>query len=73
MFWRGDPATRAAPPSNNNWPRNGALLRGVVVEVNSKQWLKVSEIQQAGKTGFQPVPEGTWMEFDQGGPVLHEM
>jgi hypothetical protein len=72
MFWRGDPATRAGPPSNDNWPRNGAQLRGTGPHtVNGEQFFKVQEIQQAKTSGFVPVPEGTWMLYNQGGPVLH--
>jgi hypothetical protein len=73
MFWRGDPATKAPPPSSDNWPRNGALLEGegpVVVE--GEEYFKVSAIQQAGTKEFTPVAEGTFMLYNQGGKVLHE-
>ena len=74
MFWRGDPATKASPPSNDNWPRNGALLQGTgPIVVNGESYFKVSAIQQAGKKGFIPVPEGTYMLYNQGGKVLHEI
>lgn len=73
MFWRGDPKTGAQPPSNDNWPRNGALLQGEgpIVGADGQRYFKVSAIQQAGAKGFVPVPEGTYMLYDQGGPVLH--
>ena len=74
MFWRGDPATGAPPPTNDNWPKNGALLQGTgPIKVGAELYFKVSAIQQAGTTGFKPVPEGTYMLYNQGGPVLHEI
>lgn len=81
MFWRGDPRSGAKVPSGvPDWPRNGAKLRGVVMELppgsslpegNSK-WLEVKSYAQAGSSAFQPVPAGVFMIFDQGGLLLHE-
>lgn len=74
MFWRGDPKTRSNPPSNDNWPKNGALLRGTGPHiVGSEQWFKVSAIRQAGTSSFKPVPDGTWMLYNQGGLLLHNV
>lgn len=74
MFWRGDPFTNKSPPTNDNWPRNGALLKGTgPYHAQGERWFKVTEIQQAGTTGFKPVPEGTWMLYDQHGPVLRDL
>lgn len=74
MFWRGDPYTNARPPDSNNWPRNGALLRGTgPYVVNGIEYFKVSAIQQAGKVGFKAVPEGTWMLYEQEGRLLTEI
>jgi hypothetical protein len=73
MFWRGDPATKASPPTSDNWPRNGALLQGTgPVVVNGEKYFKVSAIQQAGTKEFVSVPEGTYMLYEQDGPVLHK-
>jgi len=73
MYWRGDPVTKAPPPSNDNWPRNGALLQGTgPILVNGEEYFKVSAIQQAGATEFVSVPEGTYMLYDQGGKLLHK-
>jgi len=33
----------------------------------------VKEIQQAGTTGFKPVPAGTWMMYTQNGPLLRDV
>eukprot|EP01041_Mallomonas_annulata_P007112 gene7112-14462_t len=73
MYWRGDPKTKSGPPSNENWPRNGALLTGVLYEINGEKHLKVKEFQQAGTTGFVTVPEGTWMLYEQHGPLLRDV
>ncbi len=74
MFWRGDPNTKQQPPSNDNWPRNGALLKGTGPHVvGGEKWFKVSEIQQAGTNGFTKVPEGTWMLYEQHGPLLRSV
>jgi hypothetical protein len=71
MFWRGNPETGSAPPSNDNWPRNGSLLKGVPITVKGEEYLKVSSFQQAGSSEFVSVEEGTYMLFYQEGPVLH--
>lgn len=72
MFWRGDPFTNLSPPTNDNWPRNGALLRGFgPYQVKGENYFKVTAIQQANTQGFKPVPEGTWMLYNQGGLLLH--
>mmetsp|Transcript_8097 Transcript_8097/g.13467 ORF Transcript_8097/g.13467 Transcript_8097/m.13467 type:complete len:96 (+) Transcript_8097:49-336(+) len=72
MFWRGDPESGKAPPTNDNWPRNGAILQGTGPHrFGNENFMKVTAIQQAGKKGFLPVAEGTYMLYDQGGPVLH--
>lgn len=43
---------------------------------NGTKWFKVSEIQQAGTTGFKNVSENKWMGYDggrfNGGKWLHE-
>lgn len=42
MFWRGDPISGAKPPNQDNWPRNGSILRGSPVEgAGGEMWLKV--------------------------------
>jgi len=74
VFWRGDPKTRAAAPTSDNWPRNGAILKGTgPYRVGGEDWMLVKEIQQAGTQGFKPVPPGTWMMYTQGGPLLRDI
>lgn len=41
VFWRGDPYKGGGPPDNNDWPRNGALLKGIVHSVKGVQHLQV--------------------------------
>ena len=49
MFWRRDPRKgKSTYGDNPDWPRNGAILKGVVHEFpeyyeESLQWLEVSE------------------------------
>lgn len=77
MYWRADPSTGkpsfTGPP---DWPRNGAVLRGNVKEFplkpeNSFKWLEVTEYQQSGSKEWVSTPN-CWMQFDQGGLLLHE-
>jgi hypothetical protein len=77
MYWRSDPrqgkSTSAGPP---DWPRNGAILKGIVHEFPNKpegslKWLEVQEYKQAGGSDFVKT-DGKWMQFDQGGILLHE-
>ena len=67
MYWRKDPRSGggsfSGPPE---WPRNGAELKGVVHEVQSKpedcaQWLEVSSYKQAGTDSWVETP-GCWMQ-----------
>jgi len=78
MYWRGDPRlgrkTWGEPPE---WPRNGAVLRGTVHSFDSKPedselWLEVADYKQAGSDVWVPTPN-CWMQFDQHGPLLHEI
>ena len=74
MYWRGDPSSSSRPPSNDNWPRNGAILKGTGPHhIKGENWMCVKEIQQAGTTGFKPVPDGTWMMYEQNGPLLRDI
>jgi|EP00670_Eutreptiella_braarudii_P006020 hypothetical protein len=73
IFWRKNPFTGNGD-SGNDWPRNGALLKGVVYEKDGEKHLKVAEIQQAGTSGFVPVNGEKWMPFEggsNGGTWLH--
>jgi hypothetical protein len=74
VYWRGDPRTGAPAPSNANWPRNGAVLKGTgPYFVKGGNWMKVTQVQQAGASGFVAVPDGTFMMYEQGGPLLRDM
>ena len=76
MLWRQDPRGGPRSTSQPEWPRNGAVLRGQVQVLDSPvqgnlNWLQCVEFQQAGSDKFVPTP-GCWMQFDQGGLLLHE-
>ena len=63
MFWRADPSGKTKLASNDNWPRDGARLRGEPVEVNGEKWLKVSGVKQAGGGEWVDAPQGAFMPF----------
>mmetsp|Transcript_20787 Transcript_20787/g.34365 ORF Transcript_20787/g.34365 Transcript_20787/m.34365 type:complete len:91 (-) Transcript_20787:165-437(-) len=65
MFWRSDPSGASSVASNSDWPRDGAKLKGAVVEHNGKKWLHVAQIKQAsGGAEWVDVPEGAFMPFE---------
>jgi hypothetical protein len=63
MFWRPDPTGKAKLASNNDWPRDGAVLRGEVVEAKGGKWLLVAEVKQKGKNWVK-APVGAAMPFE---------
>eukprot|EP00238_Polyblepharides_amylifera_P002819 CAMPEP_0196582944 /NCGR_PEP_ID=MMETSP1081-20130531/41371_1 /TAXON_ID=36882 /ORGANISM="Pyramimonas amylifera, Strain CCMP720" /LENGTH=102 /DNA_ID=CAMNT_0041903671 /DNA_START=67 /DNA_END=375 /DNA_ORIENTATION=+ len=78
VFWRGDPFTNSKPKNNENWPKNGSILKGYQYLCKGENWLKVTEIQQVGTSGFQNVAEDNkWMGYDggasNGGKWLHDI
>ncbi|MFQ3225962.1 MAG: hypothetical protein ACI8Z5_002231 [Lentimonas sp.] len=80
MYWRGAPPTltHRLTGAQPDWPRNGAVLRGFVHELSNAhegntQWLEVMEISPSGDLDqFVPSPE-CWMQFTQGGLLLHSV
>ena len=66
MFWRKDPRQgKSTYGDNPDWPRNGAILKGLVHEFaenyeESRHWLEVSEYKQSGSDSWVPTP-GAWM------------
>mmetsp|Transcript_30887 Transcript_30887/g.80803 ORF Transcript_30887/g.80803 Transcript_30887/m.80803 type:complete len:141 (-) Transcript_30887:135-557(-) len=75
VYWRGDPRTGASPPDNADWPRNGALLKGVVHSVKGADHLQVTAQVPAGGSEWHPVSGGKWMPANggafNGGQWLH--
>jgi hypothetical protein len=63
MFWRPDPTGKVALASNNDWPRDGAVLRGEVTEAKGEKWLLVTEVKQEGKDWVK-APAGAAMPFE---------
>mmetsp|Transcript_8248 Transcript_8248/g.11907 ORF Transcript_8248/g.11907 Transcript_8248/m.11907 type:complete len:116 (+) Transcript_8248:49-396(+) len=63
MFWRSDPTGKTSLASNNDWPRDGATMKGEVIEHNGSKWLAVSEVKQ--KSGdWVAAPTGAFMPFE---------
>jgi hypothetical protein len=82
MFWRpapsGMPHEHSLPTgAQPDWPRNGAVLRGVVHTLDdafdgSLRWLEVLGFRQQNRAGdFHPTPN-CWMPFEQNGLLLHK-
>ena len=63
MFWRADPTGKTSLENNNNWPRDGAKLRGTVVEVDGAKWLLATHVQQKGGEWIA-APGGAAMPFE---------
>ena len=63
MFWRSDPTGKSRLSSNDNWPRDGALLKGNTVDHKGKKWLQVTEIKQRGSQ-WKAAPAGAFMPFE---------
>lgn len=63
MFWRSDPTGKNTLRSNDNWPRDGAILRGVVVEAQDEKWLLATAVKQAGGQ-WKSAPQGAAMPFE---------
>jgi hypothetical protein len=64
MFWRPDPSGKTRLASNDNWPRDGAQLRGTCTEFNGKKWLAVSHVKQAHSSVWIQAPEGAFIPFE---------
>jgi hypothetical protein len=64
MFWRSDPSGKSSVASNSDWPRDGAKLKGDVVEHGGNKWLQVTQIKQARGTDWVKAPDGAFMPFE---------
>lgn len=65
MFWRSDPTGKTTLRSNNDWPRDGAKLRGhVVTSPDGDKWLLATHVLQRGDTKWKAVPVGAAMPFE---------
>ena len=75
MFWRKDPRPdqlKCKQKGNKDWPRNGSILEGMVHELPDMKWLQVVQWKQAGSSTWITGCEGLWMQFEQGGLLLHK-
>ena len=64
MFWRSDPTGETVLQSNNNWPRDGAKLRGTSVTVDGDRWLLAKYVRQKGSETWHEAPIGSAMPFE---------
>ena len=66
MFWRPDPTGNTKLENNNHWPRDGAKIKGTIVEVDGAKWLLATEVQQKGAPPDEWVtaPAGAAMPFE---------
>ena len=62
MFWRPNHKTGASGGSAN-WPRDGAVFKGIVHEVNGKKWLECKLVKQKNDSEFKRCPKESWMPF----------
>mmetsp|Transcript_13992 Transcript_13992/g.19149 ORF Transcript_13992/g.19149 Transcript_13992/m.19149 type:complete len:124 (-) Transcript_13992:178-549(-) len=64
MFWRTNPREGGASVTySNDWPRDGAMLRGNSIEVGGKRWLDVTHVKQKGKS-WAKACDGAYMPFE---------
>jgi hypothetical protein len=64
MFWRSDPTGKTKIMSNDHWPRDGAKLRGIVVEVDGEKWLLAKQVKQNRSETWHKAPYGAAMPFE---------
>ena len=64
MFWRSDPTGREQLLGGYHWPKDGARLRGVIVEHEDEKWLKVWKVKQVGGEEWLEAPPGAYMPFE---------
>ena len=68
MFWRADPTGATGGLANNNdWPRDGAVLRGREVTVgqnNNEKWLLATAVKQARSSQWKDAPQGAALPFE---------
>eukprot|EP00465_Bigelowiella_longifila_P001010 CAMPEP_0185280566 /NCGR_PEP_ID=MMETSP1359-20130426/66207_1 /TAXON_ID=552665 /ORGANISM="Bigelowiella longifila, Strain CCMP242" /LENGTH=110 /DNA_ID=CAMNT_0027875849 /DNA_START=1307 /DNA_END=1639 /DNA_ORIENTATION=+ len=64
MFWRQDPTKTHKLASNDNWPRDGAALKGKVVESGGGKWLGTSHVKQVNGSSWVEAPVGSALPFE---------
>eukprot|EP00510_Aplanochytrium_minuta_P008325 CAMPEP_0184046174 /NCGR_PEP_ID=MMETSP0956-20121227/1383_1 /TAXON_ID=627963 /ORGANISM="Aplanochytrium sp, Strain PBS07" /LENGTH=108 /DNA_ID=CAMNT_0026337675 /DNA_START=1546 /DNA_END=1872 /DNA_ORIENTATION=+ len=79
LFWRPDPRAERAlfpgKPDTDNWPKNGASVRGVVHIVKGKKWLQCYGLKQWSlfhQAKWRETKPGSWLPFDYGNYYLEE-
>lgn len=63
MFWRKDPEGKIKLQSNDNWPRDGSILKGEMRTVKGAKWLAATHVKQAGGA-WVATPYGAHIPFE---------
>jgi hypothetical protein len=65
MFWRPDPAGKINLQNNNDWPKDGAMLKGEVVRtIQGQQWLAATHVKNTSDGEWKETPYGAYMPFE---------
>ena len=68
MFWRVDPLHQIKlKDSAQDWPRDGALLKGQVRHINGAKWLAATHVKNVDVHGageWKEAPLGAHMPFE---------
>ena len=62
MFWRPDPLKELKLQNNNDWPRDGAMLKGEVRTIKGSKWLAATHVKNKGGD-WKETPYGAHMPF----------
>ena len=74
-FWRADPRTNALS-SGADYPRHGAVLRGMPIEhpTTGEPWLIGTHVaQNGGRGGWKYAPQGAAMPFQSKAHILQQV
>lgn len=64
MFWRSDPRKKRTFAPFKIWPRDGAKLRGIIVEAKGERWLIAKQVAQKGSDKRKDAPKDTAILFE---------
>lgn len=75
LFFRSNPkASPFAVPEYKDWPRDGAMIKGTVVEVEGEKWLKCEAVKQPSKKKFAKTKgKDVWLPFRHEQHFLEEV
>jgi hypothetical protein len=64
MFWRKDPTNQVTLENNNNWPRDGAILKGRVLFHEGSSWLQATHVKNINDKDWIKAPKGAHMPME---------